>query len=87
MTSAVAVGALLGDRYRLRFHLASGGMAEVWCADDEVLGRAVAVKILHGHVASDPALRARFHTEAVAAAMTRAISPTCIQGVLGRPVR
>jgi serine/threonine-protein kinase len=76
MTSAVAVGALLGDRYRLRFHLASGGMAEVWCADDEVLGRAVAVKILHGHVASDPALRARFHTEAVAAA--RLVHPSIV---------
>ena len=76
MTGAVAVGELLGDRYRLRFHLASGGMAEVWCADDEVLGRAVAVKILHGHVADDPALRARFHTEAVAAA--RLVHPSIV---------
>ena len=76
MSNAVAVGALLGGRYRLRFHLASGGMAEVWCADDEVLGRAVAVKILHGHVASDPALRARFHTEAVAAA--RLVHPSIV---------
>ena len=76
MSNAVAVGALLGGRYRLRFHLASVGMAEVWCADDEVLGRAVAVKILHGHVASDPALRARFHTEAVAAA--RLVHPSIV---------
>lgn len=76
MTDAVAVGARLGGRYRLRFHLASGGMAEVWCADDEVLGRAVAVKILHSHVASDPALRARFHTEAVAAA--RLVHPSIV---------
>jgi serine/threonine-protein kinase len=76
MSDAVIVGALLGGRYRLRFHLASGGMAEVWCADDEILGRAVAVKILHGHVASDPALRARFHTEAVAAA--RLVHPSIV---------
>ncbi len=76
MSEVVAVGALLGGRYRLRFHLASGGMAEVWCADDEILGRAVAVKILHAHVASDPALRARFHTEAVAAA--RLVHPSIV---------
>lgn len=76
MTTAVTVGTVLGDRYRLRFHLASGGMAEVWCADDEVLGRPVAVKILHAHVAADPALRARFHTEAVAAA--RLVHPSIV---------
>ncbi len=76
MSAPVAVGDLLGGRYRLRFHLASGGMAEVWCADDEILGRAVAVKILHGHVAADPALRARFHTEAVAAA--RLVHPSIV---------
>ena len=52
MSSPVAEGSLLGGRYRLRFHIASGAMAEVWCADDEVLGRAVAIKILHGHVAA-----------------------------------
>jgi eukaryotic-like serine/threonine-protein kinase len=51
-------------------------MAEVWCADDEILGRPVAVKILHAHVASDPALRARFHTEAVAAA--RLVHPAIV---------
>jgi serine/threonine-protein kinase len=76
MSDAVVVGALLGGRYRLRFHVASGGMAEVWCADDEILGRAVAIKILHGHVANDPALRARFHTEAVAAA--RLVHPSIV---------
>jgi serine/threonine-protein kinase len=76
MNRGVAVGALLGGRYRLRFHLASGGMAEVWCADDEILGRVVAVKILHGHVAVDPVLRARFHTEAVAAA--RLVHPSIV---------
>ena len=76
MSGPAVVGALLGGRYRLRFHIASGAMAEVWCADDEVLGRPVAVKILHGHVAADPAMRARFHTEAVAAA--RLVHPSIV---------
>lgn len=59
---------VLAGRYRLDTHLANGGMAEVWSATDVVLGRSVAVKILHAHIADDPALRSRFHAEAVAAA-------------------
>ncbi len=43
-------------------------MAEVWQAADEVLGRHVAVKILHPHLASDDAFVARFRSEAIAAA-------------------
>jgi eukaryotic-like serine/threonine-protein kinase len=69
-------GRLLAGRYRLDRHLASGGMAEVWEATDEVLYRPVAVKLLHGHLADDPALRARFHHEAVAAA--RLVHPAIV---------
>jgi serine/threonine-protein kinase len=69
-------GRLLSGRYRLHQHLASGGMAEVWEATDEVLGRPVAVKVLHGHLADDPALRTRFHHEAVAAA--RLVHPAIV---------
>ncbi len=43
-------------------------MAEVWQADDLVLGRQVAVKILHPHLATDAAFVERFRAEAVAAA-------------------
>ncbi|HEY7107028.1 MAG TPA: protein kinase [Acidimicrobiia bacterium] len=59
---------MLGGRYRLEEPLARGGMASVWLADDPVLSRRVAVKILRDDLAADPATRARFHYEAIAAA-------------------
>jgi serine/threonine protein kinase len=40
----------LPARYRVVRHIASGGMAGVWEAEDEVLGRSVAVKVLAGHL-------------------------------------
>ncbi len=61
-------GATLCHRYHLERLIGSGGMAQVWEATDEVLGRRVAVKVLHPHLSSDTALVARFRQEAVAAA-------------------
>jgi eukaryotic-like serine/threonine-protein kinase len=58
----------LPERYRARRHLASGGMASVWCAEDLVLGRAVAVKILAERFADDDIAVRRFKREARAAA-------------------
>jgi eukaryotic-like serine/threonine-protein kinase len=59
---------ILGGRYRLRRELARGGMAAVWEAEDKVLTRRVAIKVLHPHLAGDDAFRTRFRREAVAAA-------------------
>lgn len=75
-------GTLLAHRYRLDALLARGGMADVWRATDTVLGRDVAVKVLHPHLADDPAFVDRFRTEAVAAARLRhpsivAVFDTC----------
>jgi eukaryotic-like serine/threonine-protein kinase len=59
---------LLAGRYRLTRKLGSGGMADVWLADDEELGRRVAVKILHERYANDEQFVERFRREATHAA-------------------
>jgi serine/threonine-protein kinase len=61
-------GARLADRYELISLIATGGMAQVWRATDTVLGRSVAAKILHPHLATDRGFLVRFRREAVAAA-------------------
>lgn len=57
-------GKLLGSRYRIQSRLGEGGMAFVYIAQDEKLGRKVAVKILHQHLAENEDLRKRFYNEA-----------------------
>ena len=59
---------VFGRRYRVTEKIGAGGMAEVYKAVDEVLGRTVAVKVLHPRYASDPSYAARFRQEAQAAA-------------------
>ena len=58
----------LPERYRVVRHVANGGMASVWAAEDSILGRLVAVKVLAQHVAADPSARTRFEREARTAA-------------------
>jgi len=64
----IVEGARLKGRYRLERLLGRGGMAAVWLADDEVLERPVAVKVLSDTIASDPEFKARFRREARVAA-------------------
>jgi hypothetical protein len=59
---------VLNKRYRLGRLIAHGGMAEVWRATDDVLGRPVAVKVLHAHLSADGMFLERFRREAIAAA-------------------
>jgi serine/threonine-protein kinase len=58
----------LPKRYRVVRHIANGGMASVWAAEDALLERLVAVKVLAPGYAADPAARRRFTREARAAA-------------------
>jgi eukaryotic-like serine/threonine-protein kinase len=55
---------VLGGRYVLEEVLGTGGMATVWRATDEVLGREVAVKVLSPQYAADPGFMARLEREA-----------------------
>jgi eukaryotic-like serine/threonine-protein kinase len=57
-------GDVLQDRYELRSLIATGGMGEVWRAQDRVLGREVAVKVLKSQFTGDPVFLTRFRTEA-----------------------
>ena len=68
MPEPAVAGRVLGGRYRLDRELARGGMATVWVAEDPLLSRRVAVKLLLPQLAVDDALRVRFRNEAIAAA-------------------
>ncbi len=67
MAGTFSAGRTLAGRYLLHEEIATGGMGTVWRAEDELLSRAVAVKLVHPAHADDTARR-RLHREALAAA-------------------
>ncbi|MCF8529175.1 MAG: serine/threonine protein kinase [Aquiluna sp.] len=64
-----SVGQLYGDRYRLQLRIATGGMGEVWQAEDELILRQCAIKILKEEYLDDPMFLERFRSEAKSAAL------------------
>src|SRR5580700_1889487 len=75
------------EEYRLKRLLGRGAMGQVWLAEDRLLGRLVAVKLLAAAAPSDAA-RARFFVEARAVA--RLLHPNVVAvyrvgEALGRP--
>ena len=58
----------LAERYEMVVRRGSGGMAEVWEGVDHNLGRKIAIKVLHSHLAENPSVLSRFRSEAQAAA-------------------
>lgn len=62
------VGRTFNNRYTLTERVGLGGMAEVYRAKDNVLGRTVAVKVMLPQYAADPTFTKRFRQEAASAA-------------------
>jgi eukaryotic-like serine/threonine-protein kinase len=67
-TQNTLTGQLFAGRYRIERKLGGGGMADVYLAEDQELGRRVAVKILHERYANDEQFVERFRREATHAA-------------------
>jgi beta-lactam-binding protein with PASTA domain/predicted Ser/Thr protein kinase len=66
--SEIPTDALIDGRYKVLTRIGSGGMADVYCAEDQQLGRKVALKLLHRRFAEDAEFVERFRREASAAA-------------------
>jgi beta-lactam-binding protein with PASTA domain len=64
----VAGNTLVDGRYRVLRRIGSGGMADVFCAEDTHLGRHIAIKVLHRRFAQDQEFVERFRREAKSAA-------------------
>ena len=64
----MAPSEVFSDRYELVRHIARGGMAQVYLAQDLLLDRPVAIKVLFPELSSDPSFVERFRREAQAAA-------------------
>ena len=66
--SDTLIGSVFDGRYRIERKLGAGGMADVYLAEDQELGRRVAIKILNDRHANDDQFVERFRREAKNAA-------------------
>ena len=63
----IVKGQCINDRYQIEKLIGEGGMANVYLAQDKILDRKVAVKVLRGDLADDEKFVRRFQREALAA--------------------
>lgn len=61
------IGKLIQDRYRIESLIAKGSMGVIYKATQELIGREVAVKVMHNYLVSDDESLKRYHKEAKAA--------------------
>jgi beta-lactam-binding protein with PASTA domain len=66
--AVIAAGTVIDGRYEVLSRIGTGGMADVYLARDQLLGRQVAVKLLHHRFAEDQEFVERFRREASSAA-------------------
>lgn len=62
------IGTTLGGKYQLKKFLGEGGLGQVYLAEQQPMGRRVALKLLHPEVAQNERIAARFEREARTAA-------------------
>jgi len=67
VSSVIAKGQKINDRYQVVKMIGEGGMANVYLALDTILDRYVAVKVLRGDLANDEKFVRRFQREAISA--------------------
>jgi len=71
LPSTIREGEVLGGKYRLEQEIGRGAMGTVWSAVHLTLGQRVAIKLISAEHAQSREARARFSTEAKAAARLR----------------
>ncbi len=70
-------GFMINDRYQVIKTIGEGGMANVYLAQDTILDRKVAVKVLRGDLAQDEKFIRRFQREALSA--SKLIHPNIVE--------
>ncbi len=63
----ITKGQIINERYEIIKSIGEGGMANVYLAQDKILNRKVAIKVLRGDLANDEKFIRRFQREAIAA--------------------
>ena len=64
MEGEISMLQVLASRYHILKRLGEGGMADVYLAQDELLNREVAIKVLRGNLPLEPVSLLRFQREA-----------------------